>query len=68
VALEPIRQVNADGKREKIAATALAEYFTGWKMYATPAFTLLTFTFAYNGATVEELYRRFRNQMAKDGQ
>jgi len=43
VALEPIRQVNNDGKRERIAATALAEYFTGWKMYATPRFYFTDF-------------------------
>ncbi len=36
--LEPIRQVNADGKREKIAALALEDYFKGWKLYPTPRF------------------------------
>ncbi len=41
--LEPIRQVAGDGKREKVAAIALAEYFKGWKLYATPRFFFTDF-------------------------
>ena len=34
--LEPIRQVASDGKRERIAAAALEQYFQDWKLYGTP--------------------------------
>jgi hypothetical protein len=65
VALEPIRQVNNDGKRERIAATALAEYFTGWKMirYSPLLFHRLSYL-PTMGQRQRELHRRFRNQMA----
>jgi len=36
--LEPIRQVASDGKRERIAAAALEQYFQDWKLYGTPRF------------------------------
>lgn len=41
--LEPIRQVNADGKREKIAAKMLTDYFINWKLYPTPRFFFTDF-------------------------
>jgi len=43
VTLEPIRQVNADGKREKIAAKMLTDYFINWKLYPTPRFFFTDF-------------------------
>jgi hypothetical protein len=43
VALEPIRQVAGDGKREQIASKALTEYFGNWKLYPTPRFFFTDF-------------------------
>ena len=43
MALEPIRQVAGDGKREQIAAKVLMEYFVNWKLYPTPRFFFTDF-------------------------
>jgi hypothetical protein len=43
VALEPIRQIASDGKREQIAAKALTDYFINWKLYSTPRFFFTDF-------------------------
>ena len=43
MALEPIRQIASDGKREQIAAKALMDYFANWKLYPTPRFFFTDF-------------------------
>lgn len=43
MALEPIRQIASDGKREQIAAKALTDYFINWKLYPTPRFFFTDF-------------------------
>lgn len=41
--MEPIRQVDSDGKREDIAAVALSGIYPDWRFYGTPRYYFADF-------------------------